>query len=64
MAKQRTVNIKIANIEYILKNYNFCDEDKQVMNDILQYFKNNVNDKQNFLVEMNAETFKEYINKN
>lgn len=62
MAKQRTVNIKIASIEQILKNYNFCNEDKQVMNDILSYFKHNVNDKQNILVEMDGVMFNEYIN--
>lgn len=63
MAKQKTVHIKIVDIERILSNYELNNEDKQVMNDILSYFKHNVNDKQNILVEMDGAMFNEYINK-
>jgi Skp family chaperone for outer membrane proteins len=63
MAKQKTVHIKIVDIERILSNYELNGEDKQVMNDILSYFKHNVNDKQNILVEMDGVMFNDYINK-
>ena len=63
MAVVKTVWVRITDIERIIASYEWKAEDKQVMNDILSYFKHNVNDKQNTLVEMNGEMFNEYINK-